>query len=137
MKIAWFSKHQPLGAQRKALRDMFGPHELIVDGDMFGNAADIISRYKRMNADEMVLVAPFTVIKLICEQDIYPLWADMENISPPQKPDWYRMVKVNGRWQKFNRFIRAVGVDFNFVDVNQTCPPFINIMRKQFNDRPH
>jgi len=119
MKIYWVSRHDPLPAQRRELERLFGPGvEVQQDPRPFSNAEDIAARVKAAGADEVVVVAPLSVIQRLTELGIRPLWAEMEAI--PAKgdldPEW-ETDAPGGRRYRFRRFRRIVGVKVEFEEV--------------------
>jgi hypothetical protein len=103
MKIAWMSQHSPLPEQIAELERLFGSFELMQDVNPFEHA-DSICRKLRLagfafGSDELVIVAPLSVLREICKRGIYPLRAVMERIGERQ-------------W-KFLRFQRVKSVDLN------------------------
>lgn len=100
-RIIWFSRHNPLEKQKQELIKIFGEIELLIDAQPFSNAADVINRFKAAKADEMVTVAPLSVIDQLCQKGIQPLFAEMEVVENAQ----YDVVAA-GRKYKFLKFTR-------------------------------
>lgn len=125
MKILWLSKHSPLPSQLAELRRLFGPSVVMhPDPRPFSDAHDIARRFRESGAQELVAVAPLSVIKALCELGIQPLWAEMERCDSAGAE-----VKTgrNGHGvsrgtfsYKFVRFRRVTGVDLKFEEV-ETC----------------
>lgn len=111
-KIIWFSRHPAIPKQVGELKRLFGEIEVIQDPKPFANADDVIKRYKKMGGDEMVIVAPLSVIGAICKKGIKPLWAEMEQV-PADQAD----VNANGRGYKFIKFRRVKRLVLEFEDV--------------------
>ncbi len=112
-KIIWFSRHPAIPKQVGELKRLFGEDiEVIQDPKPFANADDVIKRYKKMGGDEMVIVAPLSVIDAICKKGIKPLWAEMEQV-PADQAD----VNANGRGYKFIKFRRVKRLVLEFEDV--------------------
>lgn len=106
MKIVWFSRHKPIQKQVDELKRLFGENiELAIDPNPFSTADDVIERFKRNKAQEMVIVAPLSVIDAITKRGIKPLYAEMK---PVQSDDFD--VEVNGRRFVFERFVRIKGI---------------------------
>lgn len=111
-KILWLSRHSPLDVQLAQLREKYGenviveqPRELV-----WKSAEDIIKIFKEGGYDDMVIVAPLTVIARICEYGIKPLWAEMQVVKDATEAD----TKCNGRLYKFIRFRRIKCVKLEF-----------------------
>ena len=127
MKILWLSRHEPLDSQRRELARLYGPGvQLIEDGRPFSDARDIFQRFQRSGAQEMVVVAPLSVIRELVKLGVQPLWAEMETL---QAGDPRAEVTANGsgsgaqrapRAYRFSRFRRVVGLDIKFEEV-QPC----------------
>ena len=47
-------------------------------GKVFRDVKEIIDYYNRNNFDDIIIVAPLSVIKRMCELGIKPLWAEMK-----------------------------------------------------------
>lgn len=104
MKIVWFSRHAPIPKQIDELKRVFGDNtEIIQDPNPFSTADDVVRRYKDLGANEMVIVAPLSVIDAITKRGIRPLFAEMVQVPSDQK-DYD--VEVNGRKFVFDRFTR-------------------------------
>lgn len=108
MKIMWFSRHAPIPKQITELMRIFGDNtKVIIDPKPFSNADDVIERYKKSGSDEMVIVAPMTVINELLKRGIKPLYAEMEQVNSGEEYD----VEANGRKYKFLKFTRIVKID--------------------------
>lgn len=104
-KIIWFSRHEPIQKQIDELKRIFGDIEVIQDPKPFSNADDIVDRFRKNNGDEMVVVAPMTVIDQLLKRGIKPLYAEMELV---QGDDFD--VEANGRQFKFVKFTRITDI---------------------------
>lgn len=102
MKIMWFSRHEPIPKQIAELERLFGDVEVVQDPNPFSGADDVVRRFRESGADEMVIVAPLTVIDQITKRGIQPLYAEMRLVE--NEP--YYDVNVNGRKFVFERFTR-------------------------------
>jgi hypothetical protein len=108
MTVVWFSKHQPTRRQRTAMRELFGPQVRILrDRRPFDDAQQVVTRFRRVGADEMVIVAPLAVIRHIVMQGIHPIWAEMR-ICKATHP--HCEVHINNRHYRFSRFARITGL---------------------------
>lgn len=113
-KILWMSRHRPLESQKEALNDLFGKVKIEQDPNPFSNADDIVNRYKSGNYDEMVVVAPLSVIAELTKRGIKPLWAEMKQIDPN---DENAEVVANGRGYTFICFKRIKTVRMEFEEI--------------------
>ena len=111
-RILWVSKHAPLPSQLRELRRLFGDVEVVMDPNPFDGAEDIVRRFRSGRFDEMVVVAPLSVIAKLCELGIKPLWAQMEVVGPEEAE-----VEVRGRYYRFERFRRIKGVKIEFEEL--------------------
>jgi hypothetical protein len=119
MKILWLSRHKPLPAQIAELERLFGNVMVTIDPKPFSSAEEIVARFRAGGYDEMVVVAPLSVIAHLTEMGIQPLWAEMKQIPAPSH-DYTREVEANGRWYRFERFRRIKEVQIIFSDVQET-----------------
>lgn len=102
MKIIWFSRHAPIPKQIAELKRLFGEEvEVVQDPNPFSGADDVVRRFRESGADEMVIVAPLTVIDQITKRGIQPLYAEMRLVEKGPYD-----VDVNGRKFVFERFTR-------------------------------
>jgi hypothetical protein len=115
-KILWLSRHRPLPAQIAELERIFGHVTVTMDPQPFSSAEEIMARFRAGGYDEMVVVAPLSVIARLIEMGIKPLWAEMKQIPSPS-PDPSREVEANGRWYRFERFRRIAKVQIVFDDL--------------------
>lgn len=118
-KIMWFSRHEILLSQRVELKRLFGNDvKIIPDGKPFSTADDVVKRFKFQQADEMVIVAPLSVIGAICDRGIKPLWAEMKLV-----PKVEAEVVVNDRGFKFAKFRRVKKLALEFTEIVPDAVP--------------
>lgn len=111
-RVVWFSRHKPLESQIIELKRLFGEDvEIIQDPKPFSNAEEIMKRYKEMNGDDMVVVAPLSVLGKLCQLCIKPLWADMELVNEKDAE-----VFAGGRGYRFKEFKRVKKLVLEFED---------------------
>jgi hypothetical protein len=123
MKILWVSRNRPLQSQRNELKRLFGKDAQIdIDPNPFSSAEDICGRFERGGYDEMVLIAPLSICKLITEAGYRPLWSEMRATTESQSE-----IKVQGegdrvsnkvRYYKFVRFKRLEAVDVIYSEIS-------------------
>lgn len=118
-KIYWVSRHEPLPAQRRELEKVFGPGvEIVADPRPFSSAEEIVSRFREVGAEEMVIVAPLNVIQRLTELGLRPLLAEMEAIEPVGELDPDREVDApGGRRYRFRHFRRITAVRIEFEEL--------------------
>jgi hypothetical protein len=112
-KILWLSQHQPLPRQIEELKRLFGDVEVLQDVSPFQNAEEITRRYKEGGYDDLVVVAPLSVIARLSELGLKPLWAEMKQIRSRSEAD----LSYRGRFYRFIRFRRIKAVKLEFTEV--------------------
>ena len=113
-RILWLSRHFPLPSQIKELKRIFGEDvEVVVDPNPFSDAEDIVNRFKAGNFDDMVVVAPLSVIQRLTELGIKPLWAEMKRVDSKEEAE----TEVSGRYYKFIKFKRIKGIKIEFEEL--------------------
>jgi hypothetical protein len=113
-KILWVSQHQMQGVQMGALRRMFG-NDVIFKSDVrpFGNAEDIVARVRQENCDDVIVVAPLSVLSRLVELGLRPLWAEARLCQPGENSDW----EVKSRKYRFVEFKRVRKLVMEFDDL--------------------
>jgi len=111
-KILWVSRHDILPSQRAELNRLFGEVEVRKDPRPFSSAEEIKERFQKGGYDEIVVVAPLSVIARLTELEIRPLWAEMEQCDPSEAE-----VEAAGRWYRFRGFKRIKGIRIEFEEV--------------------
>jgi len=109
-RIYWMSRHEPLPAQLRELERLFGQVEVVQDPKPFSSADDIVERFRLSGADDMLIVAPLSVIAAIVQRGVRPLWAEMKQVFDPAEAD----TEANGRLYRFVRFRRIKDVRIEF-----------------------
>lgn len=105
-KIIWFSRHAPIPKQLDELKRIFGPEtEVIQDPNPFQTADDVVQRFRASGADEMVVVAPLSVLDQLIKRGVRPLYAEMELVEDED----YDTI-ANGRKFRFIRFVRIIEI---------------------------
>ncbi|MFZ1987729.1 MAG: hypothetical protein WAV21_01710 [Minisyncoccia bacterium] len=79
-KLLWVSQHLLSRVQRRALRDIFGDYEIKSDPKPFEGARDIAARFRAGKFDEMIIVAPLTVLMALMREGIFP-WIAVQDYS--------------------------------------------------------
>ena len=105
-KIIWVSAHQMQGVQMGALRRMFGDDVKVEwnrERFSFQSAENIVAAFRQGGYDEMIVVAPLSVIARIVDLGVKPLWSHAEVVSDPHKADW----SVKNRHYRFVEFRRV------------------------------
>lgn len=87
-RVLWLSRHDPLPRQLEALRRLYGNDvEVVQDVSPFRGADDIVERIQRGGYDDVLVVAPLSVIHQLTQRGIYPLWAEMERVDDPRQAE--------------------------------------------------
>lgn len=111
-RFLWVSQHPYLPSQLAELKRLYGEVEIVMDPRPFSSAEDIVARYRSGNYDEMVAVAPLSVLGKLVELGIKPLWADMQLVPQSQAE-----VSAKGRGYRFVRFRRITALNLVFEDL--------------------
>ena len=123
MRILWLSRHMPLEAQVRELRKRFGEDTVITqDEKPFSSAEEIVERMKKGGFEEIVTVAPLSVIAKLTELGVRPLWAEMQDVRFLEDKNFNPEsdVKLPGPPERHFRFIgfrriKRVGMEFEEV----------------------
>lgn len=109
MRILWLSRHSPLPAQLAELRRLWPGCTVDQDVQPFGDAAEIVRRVRAGGYDEVVVVAPLSVIDQLCQRGLRPLRAEMDQVD--RLTDTSREVAAGGRIYRFREFRRVVRLE--------------------------
>lgn len=118
MKILWMSRHEPLPSQLAGLDRLFGPGTRVEqDPRPFSLAEDIAARYRRGGYDDLVVVAPLSVLARLVDQGIRPLWAEMVLVDRDEAE--VTMPRRDGRthYYAFDRFRRVKALRLEFEEL--------------------
>lgn len=108
-RIFWVSRHSPLATQKEALERRFPGHTLIIDPKPFDGVDDILARYKSVGADEMVVVAPWTVIRQLTKRGLSPIIANMKQVKSAKEAEVTMGSPAKPRHYRFSHFERCDG----------------------------
>ncbi len=111
--ILWISAHAPLAIQIKELERLFG--KIQIDQRQqdpekdrgYMSAAQIVAEFKNGHYDEMVIVAPLSVIEKIIELGVKPLKARVEPLPTKAGSDF----EWRGRYFKFLGIERVLRIE--------------------------
>lgn len=109
-RILWLSQHKIQDFQIAELYRLFGEDiEILTDYRAFDTADEIVRRINDIGADEVIVVAPLSVIKELTDREIKPLWSQMDVVTGEDYDLVYR-----GRKYKFTGFkrIKKVWVEY-------------------------
>lgn len=111
--IVWFSRHNILPSQITELKRLFGEDVNIVqDTAKISNADEMIQKFHEHGGDEMLVVAPLSVIDQLCKRGYRPLWAEMKEVPLDEAE-----TVANGRGYRFVRFRRVKRLALEFEEV--------------------
>jgi hypothetical protein len=121
-KILWVSRNTPLESQINYLKQVFGEDtEITEDSKPFSSAQDIAHRFEAGNYDEMVVIAPISVCRILTDMGYRLLWSEMERTTKEDSEISVAGIgdRVMGtsRHYRFVRFKRLEGVDLIFSDL--------------------
>lgn len=110
-RILWVSRHPYLPSQLEALRRHFGEVEVTQDPKPFSGVEEILGRYRQGQYDDLVVVAPLSVLGRMVDLGVRPLWAEMLRLPEGERGE----VKVGEREFRFVRFrrVRALRLEFD------------------------
>ena len=111
-RILWVSRHKIHPGQIKALQEMYGD-DIIIDQEPrpFNDAHQIANRFRAGGYDDMVIVAPLSVLQVLCDEGIKMLWSECVEENDPAKID-FRGARGQGfRFVRFRR-IKCVVIEF-------------------------
>jgi hypothetical protein len=122
-KILWVSKNTPLDSQVTELKRLFGEDAVIdQDGKPFSSAQDILRRYRRGGYDEMVLIAPLSVCRIVVSLGCKPLWSEMSQVTASQSELEVQgmgdRIRGTSRYYRFVKFKRLESIDIKYSNLN-------------------
>lgn len=116
-RVVWMSQHSPVPSQIAALEKLFPHHELHHDIRSFSGADEIIKRFRDIKGDELVVVAPLSVVREIVKRGVRPLYAEMRPATCGTADAEVTITKgKRQRCYKFVRFSRVHKLEFDLRD---------------------
>lgn len=113
-KILWMSRHRPHPRQLEKLRQLYGKDTMIEQEPRpFDDARVIAARFRNGKYDDMVIVAPLSVIQILCNERIPMLWSEATEENDPAKVEFRG---ARGQGYRFVRFRRIKRVVLEFTD---------------------
>lgn len=111
-KLLWLSRHTPLPVQKAAAQKL-GFTEIVHDPRSFGDYREVARRIKSSGCDDVVIVAPLSLLQLLVEREgIRPLWAEMVEVGNGPAD-----LEYGGKRYRFAGYKRVVGVKLILEDV--------------------
>ena len=117
-KILWMSRHEPLPSQLAELARLFGADVSVEqDSRPFSSAEDIVARFRQGGYDDIVVVAPLSVLARLVDQGVRPLWSEMTLVSRDEAE--VTMPRRDGRthYYRFDRFRRVKTLRLEFEEL--------------------
>ena len=108
-RILWVSRHTPHQRQLVALREMYG-QDAVIEQELrpFDDARQIARRFREGGFDDMVIVAPLSVIQVLCNENIRMLWSEAVEENDPTKIEFRGARNQGYRFVRFRRIKRVV-----------------------------
>ena len=80
-KILWLSRHHPDRVREQELQRIWGAVDVTVDDRLLSpdGVNDVVGRMRSGGFDEVVLVAPTSILDGLCRKGIFPLWPTMSD----------------------------------------------------------
>ncbi len=80
-KILWLSRHHPDEGKMQELQRIMGEVDVTIDDRPFSpdGVNDIMARIQSGKFDEIVLVAPTSILDGLCRKGVFPLWPMMSH----------------------------------------------------------
>ena|SRR3989344_1681106 len=113
-KVLWMSRHVPHPLQIEALRATHGADTVVEqEARPFDDARQIVRRYREGGYDDMVVVAPLSVIAILCQEGIHPLQSEVAEENDPARIEFRG---ARGQGFRFIRFRRIKRLALEFED---------------------
>jgi hypothetical protein len=109
-KILWYSRHRPMEFQLPILKKIFGDDmvmEYKVGNDAYMSAEKIVQILKAEKFDEIVMVAPLSVMAKVIENGVLPIKADVVEVKSGEDFTF----EYNKRFYKFIKFVRVIRLE--------------------------
>lgn len=118
LKILWMSRHAPLTSQEAELARLFGA-EVRVEQDPrpFSSAEDIAVRYRDGGYDDLVVVAPLSVLARLVDLGLKPLWAEMTQVGRAEAEVTTPRRDGRTHYYRFDRFRRVKALRLEFEEL--------------------
>ena len=109
-RILWFSRHPPMAFQIPILKGIFGEDMVLEhesENEAYMNAVKIIDRIKVGKFDEIIMVAPLSVIDHVIRLGRCPIKADVVEVKDASEATF----SFNSRHYKFIKFVRVMRLE--------------------------
>lgn len=109
-KILWYSRHPMMEFQGPILQKLFGDDMVLeqkVGNDAYMSAEKIVQMMKDQRYDEIIMVAPLSVMAKVIELGVRPIKADVVQVKDEKE----KTFTYSGRHYKFLKFVRVVRLE--------------------------
>jgi len=116
-KIWWFSRHKPMDFQIPILREKFGEDMVLVqssESEAYMTGDKIVECMHRERFDEIIMVAPLSVIEKVIERGLRPIKAEVVEVKDAHSATFI----FNRRHYKFIKFVRIVRIEIITEDLD-------------------
>jgi len=96
--------------QRPILQKIFGKDMVLIQRtgtDVYMSAEKIVEMMRREKFDEIIMVAPFSVMAKVIELGVRPIKADVIEVKDSHEATF----SYNGRHYKFLKFVRVMRLE--------------------------
>ena len=108
-RILWVSRHNPHHRQIEALRKLYGENAVVEqESRPFDDARQVARRFREGRFDDMVIVAPLSVIQVLCTEGIRMLWSEAVEENDPERIEFRGARNQGYRFVRFRRIKRVV-----------------------------
>ena len=112
-KVLILSRHPLLKSQMTALWQLFGDYVCVIqEKKPLKTAEEAVKRFREGGFDDIVAIAPLSMIAKMIDLGVKPLWP----VLVPCEPDEAEVVRFN-RPYRFKEFKRITSVLLTFEDV--------------------
>ncbi len=113
-RILWVSRHSVKDFQVRELKRVFGDETTVHTCPIDASSAQAIEAvYRQGGYDDLVVVAPYSVLDHLCRLGLRPLWSVNPQVEATDSWDFQH----GGRFYKFERFARVVKLELVLEDL--------------------
>jgi len=109
-KVLWYSRHTMMEFQRPILQKLFGDDMVLeqkVGNDAYMSAEKILQYMRENHFDEIIMVAPLSVMAKVIELGINPIKAEVIQVKDEKE----KTFTYSGRHYKFIKFVRVMRLE--------------------------
>ena len=113
-KILWVSRHHAKSFQIEWLERHFAEKIEVVVCPIERSSAEAIKQYfDHSGCDDLIVVAPYSVLDHLCRLGLRPLWS----VNPEVQPGEPYSFEFNRRYYRFDGFKRVVKLELVLEDL--------------------